>query len=326
MTRLASRVLLIGLEGTQLTLSEKRYIQQNQPAGIVLFKRNLSPLFSSVRRLVSEVVALSSGFKPIVSIDQEGGRVARFGFPFPNLGAAARVAQDKEPSAALTDIENYGYVVGAALKSLGINTNFAPVCDIGINPQNQVIGDRAFGTDAAAVSARAGAYLQGLQSAGVYGCLKHFPGQGAGHFDTHLEGDRIDESYEALRSRELVPFKDLLPSCSMVMMSHSSYPQIDPLPASISKTMIQKILKGDLGYKGLVLSDDFNMKAIGQDEQAFSDAVLAAVDAGTDLLLVCQSFEHCRIATQVLEREMQKSPAFTARIQDAADKIAALRL
>ncbi|MGE0174524.1 MAG: beta-N-acetylhexosaminidase [Oligoflexales bacterium] len=321
MTGLASRVLLIGVEGTQLSLTEKNYIKKSQPAGLVLFRRNLSPLFATVKNLVSEYTSLCSGFKPLVSIDQEGGRVARFGFPFPNLGPAANLAPGKEDGDARVEIENYGYVVGACLKSLGINTNFAPVCDIAINPQNQVIGDRAFGTDATSVSKRAGAYLQGLQNAGVLGCLKHFPGQGAGYFDTHHQGDQIDESYETLLERELVPFKDLLPKCPMVMMSHSAYPQIDPLPASISKVMIQKILKGDLGFKGLVLSDDFNMKAIGQDEKAFGDAVLAAFAAGTDLLLVCQSFDHCAYAAQAVEREMKKSPAFAARIQDAAQRI-----
>ena len=321
----AATVLLGALEGTRMTAAETRWLSKDGPSGLTLFKRNVTADFS---RELSALNAAAQHCRPagapqlIIAVDQEGGRVSRIPAPFPNLGPAMTLFTDLSGPAAATALTQYGSLVGAALKALGINTNFAPVADILTRPTNDAIGDRAFGLDAATVTARAGAFLQGLQSAGVAGCLKHFPGQGDAGADTHYQGATIAVDRAALWDRELAPFRALAVGTPMVMVSHCIFSAYDEdKPASLSSRIMTDLLRKELGYRGLIVSDDMNMAAIVQDDQAWCEALAASLVAGADLLLVCRHLERIERASEYFHAESQRSSAFAAVLYDRATRV-----
>ncbi len=324
----ASAVILAALEGLSLSAEEQKCFQQFPPAGFTLFRRNLSPSLIQVRRLCFNLQALNViGAAPLLlAIDQEGGRVARLKQPFPDGGAALQLVEGRCDSDALMIIENHAFIVGSSLASLGINVNFAPVVDILSREDNVSIGDRCFGTSSESVARRAGAYLRGLQGSGVMGCLKHFPGQGDGAADTHEQGTVIDASLETLFARELIPFLAMMNESPMIMVSHAVYPALDAVkPASLSIKIMQGFLREQLKYKGLVVTDDMNMKAIAQDRQSWTDAILSSIAAGADLVLVCRELDRYRWAAEAIARESQKSFSFHKRMNEAQRKLTELR-
>jgi beta-N-acetylhexosaminidase len=324
----ASAVILAALEGLSLSAEEQKCFQRLPPAGFTLFRRNLSPEFARVRRLCTNLHDLVNGNVPpmMLAIDQEGGRVARLKQPFPDGGPAMLLAEGRVDTDALLSIENHGYIVGSALAGLGINVNFAPVVDILSNEDNTAIGDRCFGRTSETVTQRAFAYLHGLQASGVQGCLKHFPGQGDAGADTHEQGTVIDVSMETLLNRELMPFLALMNECPMVMISHAVYPALDPEhPASLSSKVMQGFLRDRLKYKGLIVTDDMNMKAIAQDRESWTGAVIASVAAGADLVLVCRELDRYRWAVDALAREAQRSFSFHRRMNEAMKKVFEVR-
>ncbi len=329
MTDAASAILVAAIEGTTLTEAERRFFVQEQPAGVTLFKRNIPTPFRRVAELISSLKSLyaSAAGTPLIAIDQEGGRVARIRDPdFPNLGPTQQLAGGKSDTAALSAIFEYGLAVGQSLAELGINCNFAPVTDVLSEMSNEAIGDRVFGTDATAVIARAGAFLKGMQSTGVLGSLKHFPGQGAATVDTHQGSAVVDVTLDLLRQRDLAPFVALAAQAPMIMVSHCIYPALDAQrPASCSPAVITDLLKDELSYQGVVVSDDMNMGAIAQDEATWCLAMIEAVAAGIDMLLVCEHLERARLALEALRREAARSPAFQLRLEDAAARVRHLR-
>lgn len=328
MTHPAGAVLVCAVEGRDLTAAERSFYRTAGPSGVTVFTRNIpenpDDLIALTRALQSERPPGAPPF--LVAIDQEGGRVARIRHPkFPNLGPAMKLAEGRSDAAGLETVRQHAGDVGRALAALGVNVNFAPVCDVLTEPSNLAIGDRAFATTAEPAALRAGAYLDGLQDTGVLGCLKHFPGQGAAKVDTHAGRAIVDVARDLLQNRELVPFIRLLPRVPMVMIAHCIYPSLAPEEASRSKAVIGGLLRQELGYRGVVVSDDMNMGALPQDDQAWSQAIVDAVAAGTDLLLVCRHLEKCQLAYDTLVREAAKSPAFARRLDEAASRVLPMR-
>ncbi len=322
----AGAVILAALEGTALTSEEKRVFQSYGPAGFTLFRRNLAPEYSSIRGLNRELQSLSLSLPMMIAIDQEGGRVARLRAPFPLIGPALEMGGGGLDAEALLFLRNHAFIQGSSLLGLGINTNFAPVLDILTREENVAIGDRCFGRDVESVTQRSGAFLKGLTEAGVIGCLKHFPGQGDAVLDTHESGTRIDLSFEVLWDRELAPFRSLMADAPLLMISHALYPALDPnLPASLSQTIMQGLIRERLAYKGIIVSDDMNMKAIDQAREPWCAAIVASIAAGTDLVLVCRDIERYAWAVEAIETELKRSPAFVKRWQEARLRIDALR-
>jgi beta-N-acetylhexosaminidase len=324
----ASAVLVAAVEGMVLTSEEERFFREEAPAGVTLFKRNIP---QDDYKKLSKLTADLQGTKPtgqpplVIAIDQEGGRVARIGSPFPNLGPALQLAGGGIDSSSLETIKNYGAAVGAELKHLGVNVDFAPVVDIFTEPTNVAIGDRCFGVTAEQVSLRAGAFMEGLQTDKVLGCLKHFPGQGDARVDTHEGTAIIEASLQTLLTRELEPFRRLLPQSKMVMVSHSIFPALCDREASRSQIVIMDWLRTKLGFQGVVVSDDMNMGALPQEIAAWKTALVDAVAAGCDMLLVCRHLDRCKIALEALRQENAKSPAFRQRLEDAAARVTKLR-
>ena len=324
----ASAVLIAAVEGLELTPDEERFFREESPAGVTLFRRNIpQDHYSQVGRLNQSLQNLRHGDEPpmVIAIDQEGGRVSRIAAPFPNLGPAMTIADGCTNSSALKILNQYGHDVGHELRQLGINVNFAPVLDVLSEPTNTAIGDRCFGVTADQVTVRAQAFLEGLQSEKVLGCLKHFPGQGNACVDTHHTTAMIEASLQTLITREMAPFRDLVQKCPMVMISHSIFPVLCDTEASRSRTIIMDWLRMRFGFDGVVVSDDMNMGALPQEMKAWKAALIDAVRAGCDALLVCRGLDRCHEALDALRSEAKRNHAFAVRLDDAAKRVTKMR-
>lgn len=327
----ASAIIAGAFESTTLSREEAAFFASESLAGVTLFRRNIpqdASCLDATATLTARIQATRPSGAPImmIAIDQEGGRVARMPRAhFPDLGAAQRVASGGTDPACLAVLESYGMEVGQALLRAGVNVNFAPVLDILTEPTNTAIGDRVFGVDAESVCRRASAFLDGLQSTGVLGCLKHFPGQGDAQVDTHMGSAVIDLPRSILDKREFIPFRAMVRKVEMVMISHAIYPQLSRQEASRSPEIIDGLLRNEFGFDGVVVSDDMTMGAIPQDEKAWQAALIEAVNAGTDLLLICRHVERCRLAIEALRAEASRSPAFSQALQTAANRVHQMR-
>ncbi|MBP6218501.1 MAG: glycoside hydrolase family 3 protein [Oligoflexales bacterium] len=339
----AAIVLLGAIESTEATEEESNFFQNEDISGIVLFKRNIPKTDKSLtdlqaRRTIKNSLSQlkssllgpsSSAFKRsapfLFAVDQEGGRVARLSRGVRNEGPALLLTNGAADAPSLRYIEQYGSDLAEGLRELGIQVNFAPVLDILTEPQNTSIGDRSFGYDKESVSSRAGAFLRGLQSGGVWGCLKHFPGQGHSMADTHLQASLVPIDPKTLWNRELVPFQALLSQVQMVMVSHCIYPTIDSKPAGLSSVFLGKILREELSYTGLIVSDDMNMKALDQDLSSWNNSLVEAITVGVDLLLICRDLQKIRAAIEALRMAARQSAAFEKRLLNAAHRVLRFR-
>lgn len=314
-------LMLLGFEGRAAPGWLLEAVGQGRCGGVVLFSRNLgTPL--EVAELVASLAAAAPAEAPplCVAIDQEGGRVQRLRAPLTEWPAMARVAAHDDP--ALTAA--VGRALGEELRRLGINLDFAPVCDVLTNPDNPVIGDRAFGSTAAAVSRHAVAFLGGLEAAGVRGCAKHFPGHGDTAQDSHLELPRVEHPLSRLRTVELAPFAALVQAgVGMVMTAHLVAAALDARPATLSPAWLSGVLRGELGFGGVIVSDDLDMKAVSE-RFGVEEVVEGALLAGVDALLLCRDRQRQVRAEAALVRaagEAELGP----RVEAAIARMRALR-
>ena len=278
-------MLVIGVAGTELTPRERDWLQDDACGGVILFARN----FAS-RAQVAELSAAIRDAAPrpqLVCVDQEGGRVQRFRDGYSALPPLARFGQQyaDDPGTALADAERHAWLMATEIRATGVDLSFAPVVDLGRG--NRAIGDRAFSADPAIVAEFTRAYVRGMHAAGMAATLKHFPGHGSVLEDTHFDTAVDDRPLDALRALDLVPFEAGIDAkADAVMMAHVVYPQVAPEPAGYSKRWIEEILRTDMGFRGVVFSDDIGMAA------AFSAGGVKAridahLDAGCDVVLVC---------------------------------------
>ncbi len=278
-------MLVIGVAGKALTAQERDWLQDDACAGVILFKRN----FAS-KAQVAELSAAIRDASPrpvLVCVDQEGGRVQRFedGYSaLPALEGFGRLyAQD--PQAALRLAEEHAWLMASEIRASGVDLSFAPVVDVGHG--NLAIGDRAFSDDPQVVAEFTRAYVRGMHSVGMAATLKHFPGHGTVREDTHFDTAVDDRPLDAIRAHDLVPFAAGIDAgADAVMLAHVVYPQVAPEPAGYSPLWIDGILRGEMGFRGVVFSDDIGMAA------AFSAGGVKAridahLDAGCDVVLVC---------------------------------------
>jgi beta-N-acetylhexosaminidase len=229
----------------------------------------------------------------------------------------------RDPAGARRLAELAGRAIGAEIAALGFDVDFAPVLDVHTNPRNPIIGDRAFATTADQVIRLAGAFARGLAASGILACGKHFPGHGDTTSDSHLALPRIDHDLARLRAVELAPFRALpLP---MVMTAHVVFAALDPeVPATLSRRVLGDLLRGELGYRGVVVSDDLEMKAIA-DHWGVADAVERGLVAGCDAFLLCHIEAMQLEAHAALVRAAERSAAVRARVEESAARIAALK-
>lgn len=314
---------VVGLQPeTVLTDHDKRLLERLKPAGIVVFKPNFrhdlpyDEWLAIYGALIEGARACIGRDELLVGIDHEGGNVVRPPAPI-TAYAAARDWPDKAAEV--------GRAMAVELRSLAVNVSFAPVLDIDSNPANPVIGKRAFGTTAEAVSEAAGRFLQSLQGEGVTACLKHFPGHGDTSGDSHHELPVLDLDIEALRARELSPFQALVAQgAGMVMTAHILFPRIDPdTPATISAKLLNGVLRGELGFDGVVISDDIGMHA-ASDIFARPETMARAVNAGCDLITVCSYWTDTRRALELaanLHRSLQDGAIQEPALSRSFDRV-----
>ena len=207
------------------------------------------------------------------------------------------------------------------------NVDFAPSVDITSSPNCKecAINTRSFGYSADHVIARAGAFLKGLQKKGIKGCLKHFPGLGGIPIDTHFKTANAPYSREELESKHLLPYKALLEQSSLVLVSHSIYPALDCYEATRSQKIITQLLRNELGFKGLVVSDDLMMHAVTGAKSKWEDYILQSISAGCDLLLICKGLKEWKIVCDVIRLEAEKNPAFKNRVLESYERIQRFR-
>ncbi|MEA5668868.1 beta-N-acetylhexosaminidase [Stenotrophomonas sp. MH1] len=278
-------MLLIGVAGTELTAQERDWLQHDAVAGVVLFKRNFASR-AQVVELTSAIRAAAA--RPLlVAVDQEGGRVQRFREGYADLppldGFGKLFATD--PEAALALAEQHAWLMASEIRASGLDLSFAPVVDVGHG--NLAIGNRAFSEDPQAVAALTAAYVRGMHSVGMAATLKHFPGHGTVREDTHVDTAVDPRPLQAMETHDLVPFRaGIAAGADAVMMAHVIYPQVAPEPAGYSPRWINQILRQDMGFRGVVFSDDIGMAA-SFAAGGVKARVDAHLDAGCDVVLVC---------------------------------------
>src|SRR6267143_2581573 len=324
----------IGLPGPELDEEARALIEEIKPGGIILFGRNVEAA-DQVRKLLDGARAMLP-IAPLCGIDQEGGLVDRLRDIFPPMPSARAIRQHGDLSGART----LGRVTGEILRMLGLDINFAPVMSIITEARSQLTNglySRSFGSSPAEVLGNTTVYMRGLQATGCLGCLKHFPGIGAGAVDSHIEMPMVPLSRDALLAQDLAPYIELFQRMDdrvrVVKVSHGGFPNIDIKkgttggliePASISPSIVSKLLRQELGYKHLVVTDDLEMGAIAKHCE-IEDAAVRAFHAGEDMLLICAAPETIRRGYRALLEAARKATVSEKRIHASLKRIAAAK-
>jgi beta-N-acetylhexosaminidase len=277
---------IYGCAGLTLSAAEQAFFRQTRPWGFILFARNIeSP--AQVKALVAELRAAVDDASAPILIDQEGGRVARLKPPhWPERPSAARFGKlhETNPEAAREATYLNARLIAHDLASLGITVDCLPVLDVPAPGAHDIIGDRAFAADPATIITLGRAQIEGLMDGGVLPIMKHIPGHGRAGSDSHLALPRVAASLEELSASDFVTFRSL-DQCPMAMTAHVVYESIDPQrPATTSPKVIRDVIRGEIGFDGLLMSDDLSMKAL---DGPLSVRAKAALFAGCDLVLHC---------------------------------------
>jgi beta-N-acetylhexosaminidase len=290
-------LVMVDIEGKALSTETAAFLREHHIRAVCLFRKNLGAE-DEVKQLVADLREVL-GPHALIGIDQEGGSVARATF-LPQAPAAMALGAIEDTSQAEAAAEATGAAVARGLRGLGINWNFAPVLDVNNNPANPVIAERSFGADPHRVGRLAGAWMRGSLREGVACCVKHFPGHGDTHVDSHHALPTVDKSLEQLEALELVPFRALAGEAPALMTAHIVYPQLDPEhPATLSHRVLTGLLRGSLGYRGVVISDALMMKAIF-DRYGHARAAVMTLAAGADMALAQGRPEDQRAAIQAV--------------------------
>jgi beta-N-acetylhexosaminidase len=282
--KLAGRLVMIRLFGTELDADTAAFIRDNKVRGACLFRQNMTDA-AQLTRFTGELRA-AMGPQALIALDQEGGAVVRSLWVPPPPSAMALGAAD-DPALA----QEVGAAVARAVKSMGFNWNFAPVLDLNNNPLNPVIAERSFGADPVRAAELAMAWMEGSESEGVACCVKHFPGHGDTHVDSHRDLPTVDKELAELERFEFAPFRAAAPHAPAVMTAHIVYPALDPHhPATMSRAILTDLLRGQMAYEGVIITDGMDMHAIAHRYGAGQAAVNALV-AGADMVMAIGSRE-----------------------------------
>ena len=266
-----------------MTAEMRSLAREFQLGGVTLFAPNIEAP-EQVAELAYDLQSLAADLPLWVAVDQEGGRIARLHSPFTEWPAMATLGRSGDEKLAY----RFAAALAAELRAVGITLDYAPVLDIHTNPKNPVIGDRALGEDAETVARLGAAVVRGLQENGVAACGKHFPGHGDTSVDSHVELPLIEHSPDRIRRVECVPFREaILNDVAFIMTAHLLIPSLDEeRPATLSPRIVRGLLREELGFHGVILSDDLEMKAVA-DTYTVQDAAVQAVAAGCDGVLIC---------------------------------------
>lgn len=274
------QLLISGIKGTSLLPEEVEFIKNEKLGGIILFSHNFEDP-AQLAELVNSIQKNRDEYPLFIAVDQEGGRVMRFKKHFTQFPAMLDIANLDSPKIVF----EVHQIMAKELAACGINLSFSPCCDILTNPENQVIGDRAYGTNAEAVEKFISAAIRGLQTSGLLSCAKHFPGHGSTFKDSHFDLPLVKTTIDELKNRELIPFiKASKSRVEFMMMAHLLVDSLDDkLPTSLSPKAYE-FLRHETKFTKIVVTDDMEMKAIS-DKYTIEESVIMALAAGTDMLI-----------------------------------------
>ncbi len=319
MKELLGSLFVFGVQGTSLTSEEARHFRETGAAGFILYKKNyVSP--AQCRKLVSDIED-AAGRRLLFTLDHEGGRVIMFreGFTlFPDNAAFGRAGREEW-------VRRQGQIEAAELRSVGVDVTLGPVLDILTDNYGAGILWRSYGTEPEKVAALGRARIQALQEGGLSACAKHFPGKGHALQDAHLSLPTVGSTVEEMRRAHLVPFAAAVKAgVRCVMTSHPVYAKIDPVCATFSERIVKGLLREELGFKGVVVTDDLQMGAV-LEVASVDEAAARAAMAGHDLLLVCHGMAGQKKAYDGLIQALRAGRLRESTLADAAERIAALR-
>jgi beta-N-acetylhexosaminidase len=316
LAELAGRQLVFGLTGPTLTDVDVRLFRDTGAGGVILYRRN----FDSPARLIRLLQELEEALdrRLLVTIDHEGGRVVMLGDAVTIFPDGLAIGAQSTPR----EVELQGRIEGRELRRLGIDLAFAPVVDVLGDGYSPNIGIRAYGRDPDRVAALGVARVRGLQASGVSACVKHFPGQGPGPVDAHLALPVIGADWSEMRARHLVPFRAAAEAgVHAIMTSHPFYPALDiEAPATFSRRLVAELIRGELGYQGVIVSDDLEMGAL-EALAPVGEAAVRAAAAGHDLLLVCHSERAQRAAHAALHDAYRSGGRPRAELETSLERI-----
>jgi len=313
-------LFIVGFQGTDRPDQDVLKLVDEGVGGVILFKRNVETP-AQVASLV-RAVKTHAGRPLMASVDQEGGRVARLrGAPFTSLPPMRALGATGD----LALVERAGRLLAHEVRAMGFDIDFAPVVDVDTNPANPVIGDRSFHRDAHEVAKLGVALARGLEAGGVASCAKHFPGHGDTAKDSHLDLPTLPHNLERLRKIELVPFAAYAKAgLASVMTAHVVFEALDVrLPATMSPRVLDGLLRRELGFQGVVVSDDLEMKAVAE-HFTIERAVVEGVLAGVDCFLVCHHPGVQRAAIEALVKAVERKEVSRERLEEARSRVAAM--
>lgn len=315
---MSTRAFITGVSGTELTAAEREFIRSERPWGFILFKRNIETP-AQVAALIAELRAAAGSADAPVLIDQEGGRVQRLGPPhWPTYppGAIFAGLYDTDSTLGLTAARLSARLIAADLVDLGITVDCLPLADVPVAGADAVIGNRAYGAEPGKVAAIARAVTEGLEQGGVLPVLKHIPGHGRATADTHFKLPTVDTSRDELERTDFAAFKPLA-DLPMAMTAHVVFSAVDPAhPATTSATMIAEVIRGVIGFQGLLMSDDVSMNALSGNIAERTRAIFAA---GCDVAL------HCNGNIKEMREVAGQTPELAGRALERANAALAAR-
>lgn len=317
------QLVIVGVDSYQNDENSKHLIQVNHVGGFILFKKNIRNKEQMLELLNSLKESNSVNKVPLfLSIDEEGGRVSRLPDEFLKLPANKEIGKRNNPELSF----DIGSILGQELKLFGMNLDFAPVLDIDSNPKNPVIGDRSFGAKSDIVSGLGVQTMKGIQSENIIPVVKHFPGHGDTSVDSHVGLPVVNHDLQRLRSFELVPFSNAIKNgTDAVMVAHILLPKIDSQnPASFSKAVITSLLRMEMNFNGVVITDDFTMGAIVKNYDIGAAAV-KSIQAGSDIVLVCHGFDKQQVVIKAILEAARSGEISEERLDQSVYRILKLK-
>ncbi|WP_066393148.1 beta-N-acetylhexosaminidase [Neobacillus mesonae] len=316
------QMILAGISGTTVDTNTQNLINQYKVGGIIFYQDNLENPVQTLQ-LVNQIKSKSDPKLPLLlSVDQEGGRVTRLPGGLVNFPPNKSIGEVNNPEFSY----KVGTILGQELKAFGLNLDFAPVLDINSNPKNPVIGDRSFGNNSEVVSRLGIQTMKGIQSQDIITTIKHFPGHGDTSVDSHLDLPIVNKSLKELKELELIPFERAINNgADVVMVAHILLPQLDAkYPASMSKAVMTDILRNQLGFKGVIITDDMTMGAI-IDHFDIGQAAVKSVNSGSDIILVGHDYNKIVEIISSLKKAVLNGEISEQRINDSVSRILVLK-
>jgi beta-N-acetylhexosaminidase len=310
------QLLIVGFDGTKMTPRLSSLLKRLQPAGVILFARNIKSIEQTWQLLRDCQKCVSTPL--FTCVDLEGGKVDRFREVLGPTPSAADVFATGDRKL----YRRHGQVIGENCRALGFNVDFAPVLDLAFEASRNVMSSRVVSANPRDTVAYAREFFAGLRAAGVLGCGKHFPGLGEGRLDSHHELPVIQKPLRKLWAEDILPYRTLQTQLPMVMVSHAAYPLVtrDRTPASLSKTWITDILRKRIGYRNLIVSDDLEMGGV-LSAAPVGEAAVQFIRAGGNLCLVCHREDYVEQAYEQLVQATDRNPKFASRAAESSRRV-----